>query len=165
MGTLSEGKLPAMASVDSLEAAVSALRNKENEINALVLEAPVLEDPALPLKRRRIARILLQRFARIQSPVKGYAKALGPYQRQASELLPTIDNYTELQDIERRKQDAAFLAEAHFDSFHRAFFLARTDHAGCEHKRAADQVAQKDRGHTASETERTEIRAREDLRD
>ena len=101
MGPLSEGKLPAPASVDSLEAAVSALRNKENEINALVLEDPVFEDPDLPLKRRRIARILLQRFARIQSPMKGYAKALGPYQRQALELLPTVDNYTELQDIER----------------------------------------------------------------
>ena len=96
MGTLSEGKLPAMASVDSLEAAVSALRNKENEINALVPE-----DPDLPLKRRRIARILLKRFLRIQSPVKGYAKALAPYQRQASDLLPSVDSYTALPDIER----------------------------------------------------------------
>ena len=96
MGTLSEGKLPATASVDSLEAAVSALRNKENEINALVPE-----DPDLPLKRRRIARILLKRFLRIQSPVKGYAKALVPYQRQASDLLPSVDSYTALPDIER----------------------------------------------------------------
>ena len=96
MGPLSEGKLPAPASVDSLESAVSALRNKENEINALVPE-----DPDLPLKRRRIARILLKRFLRIQSPVKGYAKALAPYQRQASDLLPSVDSYTALPDIER----------------------------------------------------------------
>lgn len=96
MGSLSEGKIPDPASLDDLEASLSALRDKENEINALVGE-----EADLPQKRRQIAKILLKRFARIDSPVKGYAKALAPYQRQALDLLPSVDNYTDLLDIER----------------------------------------------------------------
>ena len=96
MGALSEGRIPDRASLDSLEEALSELKNKDNEFRTLADE-----DPDLPKRRRQIAKILLKRFARIKSPVKGYAKALGPYQRQALELLSSVDNYTEILDIER----------------------------------------------------------------
>lgn len=96
MGSLSEGKIPAPASLDCLEASLSALRKKEQEISILTWD-----DPDLPSKRREIAKILLKRFARIRSSVKGYAKSLAPYQQQALDLLPTVDSYTELPDIEK----------------------------------------------------------------
>ena len=96
MGSLSEGGIPDQASLDNLEASFSAMRKKEGEFGVL---AEV--DPDLPEKRRQVAKILLKRFARIKSPVRGYKKALAPYQRQALELLPSVDNCTEILDIER----------------------------------------------------------------
>ena len=96
MGALSEGRIPDRASLDSLEEVLSELKNKDNEFRTLADE-----DPDLPKRRRQIAKILLKRFARIKSPVKGYAKALGPYQRQALDLLSSVDNCTEILDIER----------------------------------------------------------------
>ena len=71
----------------------------------------------------------------------------------------------ELEHIQDREQEPAFLAEAHLYSLHGALSHLPADQPREEHHQAADHMACDDRGKSLLESQRRQIRTGQDLRD